>query len=328
MSAPPKRIKVAKPPLAGRPAYKGTGLTPTPITVTPAHNQDPSTPIDIGDIDAPRSRMSLDRGKKPVPTAPASGLSTSSVAVKGMQQSILDFASAISSINLNSMKPQEHTDDSFGNFLTEQYLGAATPGALDNIAAQMKRIGAPGSHDQADGIWGNNTNQALKNITAVTRAMFGLAKDLQYPLQGYTEEQLENLEKLIPNSYTSLKNPNDKETRAKEITNHIQTLAMLFRSFKQGVMKNPQLKSFVEKKKSFLNIPQSSQSAHDVMNEEEKKIYEQYKSVPLQPSNATMLDLLSLESFKIYMSQNKMDPNNPEEIKKALDQISSTLSVG
>ncbi len=263
------------------------------------------------------------------PTAPKSNTnygSPVSAAVKQMQQSILDFAGAISNVNLGSIRPDQK-NDAFGGFMAEQYMGSNDPAALDALATQMKKIGAPGQHDKLDGIWGNNTNQALKNILQVSKAMFEMSKDMNYPLQGYTPEQLEAFEKLVPQSYTELRTPQDKEARAKEITNHIQQLAMLFRSLKQGIMKNPDLKSIVEKKKTFMTIPQSPQSAYDLLNDEEKKLYEQYRATAFQPSNATMEDLLTLPAFKIYMTQNKLDPSKPEEVQKALEQISAAVSV-
>lgn len=335
MSTPPKRIKTAAPP-PGRPASRGPG-TQNPVTVTPA--RDPSQPVDLGDIDQPevrdlgdidqpKQRMNLDRSGRPAtPTTHTNNFSSPvSSAVKQMQQAILDFAGTISNVNLSSIRPDQK-NDAFGGFMAEQYMGSNDPAALDALATQMKKIGAPGQHDKLDGIWGNNTNQALKNILQVSKAMFEMSKDMNYPLQGYTPEQLEAFEKLVPQSYTELRTPQDKEARAKEITNHIQQLAMLFRSLKQGIMKNPDLKSVVEKKKTFMTIPQSPQSAQDILNDEERKLYDQYRTTAFQPSNATMEDLLTLPAFKIYMTQNKLDPNNPEEVTKALEQISAAVSV-
>lgn len=305
MSTPPKLIKRSKPiPPGGHNVPTSRG----PITVTPSG----------------RSNRVPERGGHRPQVSNQGG----SFAVKGMQQAILDFANAISSIDLNSIKTQPKQEDSFGNFLSEQYLGSTEPGMLDSLAKQMKMIGTPGQHDKADGIWGRNTNQALKNILLVSRGMFSLSKDLQYPLVGYDENQLNDLEKLIPAEYTQLKDANDKEVRSKEISTHIKALEGLFRGFKNGVSKNPQLKSFLEKKKPFLTMPESSKSAHQILNEEDKKTYEQYKSVALQPSNVTLGDLRDMISFKLYMKNNKMNPESPEEITKALGDIFSKLSVG
>lgn len=332
MSTPPNRTKTGSPP-PGRPASRPA---PAPQTQPQEAVRDlgeidqPEPGVrDLGDIDKPRQRMSLDRNHKPSTTTQNhSGYgSPVSSAVKQMQQSIVDFSNTISNVNLKSMKPDQQQDDSFGGFISQQYMGSTDPNALDALANQMKRIGAPGQHDKLDGIWGNNTNQALKSIIQVSQAMFAMSKDMNYPLQGYTLEQLEAFQKLVPESYTELRNPQDKESRAKEITNHIQQLAMLFRSLKQGVMKNPQLKSIVDQKKSFMAIPQSSQSAYSILNDDEKKVYEQYKSTAFQPSNATMSDLLSLPAFKIYMTKNQLDPSKPEEVTKALEQISAAVSV-
>lgn len=300
MSTPPKRIKLGGSP---PPRPKSRGGSSSEVSENKSQTPSRNLPGHVSNTPAQNSTS----------TAPS--------AIKEMQQAILDFANTVSSVNLASIKKQPSQEDSFTNYFSSQYMTAN----LDDLAKQMKMIGAPGSMDKVDGIWGRNTHQALKNISSIANSLVNINNDMSLGLDQNSIANIENFEKLIPDTYTSIKSE-EKSKLAENITNYINAIKKIFAGIKTLVMKDPKLKAVVENKKSLVNVKiPGAQRAETLLNEEEMKIFEQYRDMTLPQSNIKLRDLANPESFKDYMALNKMEVDKPEEMARVLNQLDSAI---
>lgn len=163
--------------------------------------------------------------------------------------------------------------DPFGNFLVQHYIKgdptgkqylnvdvagnkARSDASMENLNIRglldsIKRIGAPGAEKAADGIWQVRTNNALKNIFALTSGMLKFTQAMKLSVEGYNEKYLNDFKSKIPLSYTNLKTPTDIAETAKQITPHIIAITNFFQNLKTAVFEKPELKKFIDQKESF-----------------------------------------------------------------------------
>ena len=210
----------------------------------------------------------------PVPPS-ALGTNFSSPAVKEMQQSIKNFATAVASysstkdsnLGTSGRKP-------FNDFITEQYLAnsnikgvewskdptkisqeqktptATKPTELEFIINGFERIGGPKSEFAIDGIWGFRTNNALLNIYAFAYALVKLSKDFKTTLNApFTEKDLGDLKSNIPDSAefkTFSQKTGLKIQSAKALTPIINKLTTFYNAYVEQIAKNPSLIQYIE----------------------------------------------------------------------------------
>lgn len=165
--------------------------------------------------------------------------------------------------------------DPFGKFLVKQYINpkdivgrqytnvdvagekpresaSMENASLRGIIDSIKRIGAPGSNSEksVDGIWKNRTNNALKNIFALTSAMFSFVKDMNVNIPE-ADPKILDIKTLIPNNWTDLKTQQNASSVASKITPYIKQITKFFEALKTVVFKNPALLPYIDQTKSF-----------------------------------------------------------------------------
>lgn len=193
-----------------------------------------------------------------------------SPAVKQMQTSIQDLYQSFKHYPMFSMKPDyretdmgqsgaeygqnyEHGSDTFLTSMLNRYVAKSDvvgsenlekgqePGKLTNLIKLIETLNTFGKgNTNPDGAWGLYTNNALKNLYAIVQAMMSIMNSLHITQDVYTDGDLQDLKKLIPDD-VNLKDlmKIDGTTKtidelASEITKNIAKIKMLLGSFVNG----------------------------------------------------------------------------------------------
>ena len=103
--------------------------------------------------------------------------------------------------------------------------------------------------NKPDGAWGPYTNNALKNLYAITKAMMDMLATLNVKQDAYTSKDLEELKSSIPED--PKQNQNADESAA-TITKNIAKIKMLLGSFVNGTTgENSKLAPYINQEKAF-----------------------------------------------------------------------------
>jgi hypothetical protein len=289
------------------------------------------------------------------------GRGVSNPEVVQMQEAILNFGDVLSAHPVMSMKgggqqEREGTKQpdflggtsAFGNFLVNQYvnnpevvggkqyvnIGMAEPLRTStaipstNLAGIIKTIsyvGGAGAEHKPDGDWKNRTNNALKQIYAVGKALMEFAKHMRLASNDFSDEDLEKLRSLIPESYTELKG--DVGQRAAEITPYINKLTKFYKQFENTVLENPAFKPLINQEKAFVDY---SKNVAQKLNEQEQAIYDANKSavvpgVVINGKPLMLANIQDLPSFRKFLQSANVDLSRPGELQKHIDAIKYDL---
>lgn len=302
--------------------------------------------------------------EEPHITAPQTS-GSSFEAVKQMQQAILNFGAALSTHPVMSMKDQGAKErsrttgekdylggtDPFGKFLTNQYInnpgvvggkqfinidlgeparsGTAIPNVnLKGVINTIMRVGTPGAEHKVDGIWQTRTNNALKQIYAVAASLFQFAKDVNIKISGFTEEQLNNFKKLIPESYTQINT--DKAELAQELTKYIVAFTDLYKKFENAVLENAALKEMITQDKP---VSDHSKNYKTELSADENSFYEANKDavIPgavINGKPVKLMDVANMTAFTKFLQSVNMDTSKPDVVKKQLSLIKDLVETG
>ena len=258
--------------------------------------------------------------------------------------------------NPKTIKNNEYLggSDAFGKFLVNNYLGPSDPighqylnvdvsgqknreGAsiedtsMRGIIDSIKRVGAPGSEKGVDGVWKERTNNAIKNIFALTYAIYQAAKAMNLTLPNLNDSILEEFKKLVPQKYTDVP-PNEVADRADKLTDMIQSMTMVFKGFKDFVLKNKQYSQYINQTKPFAQYKQRQEPKNgtDVLTKDEQALASSYKTPFVVPfkgrrgalnTNVFLSDLENMETVSALMKRIGRDPNNADQVKSTLNEV-------
>jgi len=258
--------------------------------------------------------------------------------------------------NPKTIKNNEYLggSDAFGKFLVNNYLGESDPvghqylnvdvsgqknrenasmpdTSLRGIIDSIKRVGAPGSEKGVDGVWKERTNNAIKNIFALTYAITQAAKAMNLKLPGLDDSLLSDFQKLVPQKYTDVP-ANEVAQRADQLTDIIKTVSYVFKSFQDFVLKNKQYSQYINQTKPFAQYKQKQEpkSGTEILTKDEQALASSYKtpfSVPFKGkrgainTNVFLSDLENMQSVSALMQKIGRDPNNPDQVKSTLNEI-------
>lgn len=281
--------------------------------------------------------------------------------VKEMQQAILNFGATLAAHPVMSMQQSgtqerpgaQGTDylggtTPFGSFLVHQYVnnadvvgqqfinvglpepqrtGSAMPNVdLKGIINTISYIGTPGHEQEADGIWQNRTNNALKEIYAVGKAMMQFAKDMRFNVGGFSDSDLEAFRKLIPVSYTTLKGA--AGNIAKQITPFINKLTALYKTFESTILEHPEFKALINQDKPFMDHSQITQAQ---LSKDEDAFYQANKDAVIPGANINgkpvrLMDIVNMTAFKAFLKDANVDTSKLSEIQKYVNELKVALS--
>lgn len=237
--------------------------------------------------------------------------------------------------------------DPFGNFILNNYIpknsytgkqylnvdvvgnanrehASMMPQGLRGIIDSMKRVGTPGSsgtEKSIDGIWKTRTNNALHVIGDLVEAMLNFTNDMKKPVKGYSQQELDQYKKLVPNSYTDIK-PDNLGERAQDLTSHIEKMTQFFQNLRPTIFENAQLRQYIDQKSSF--------SKYNFLPDDDK-LFKRNISVNIggKQINISLNDLKNKEQFKSLIKTyfGELDPSTEtnvlkyvlSELKKQLD---------
>tara|TARA_R110000868_G_scaffold99024_1_gene272580 strand:- start:9771 stop:10922 length:1152 start_codon:yes stop_codon:yes gene_type:complete len=239
--------------------------------------------------------------------------------------------------------------DPFGNFLVQHYVKgdpvgqqylnvdvsgnkARSDASIENLNIRgildtIKRIGTPGAEKAVDGIWQVRTNNALKNIFALTSGMLKFAQAMKLQVNGYTEDALKDFKSKIPESYTNLKTPNDVAEAAKQITPHIKAITKFFESLKTAVFEQPELRKFIDQKAAFVSYKKKIEIPEGIKHAILPNVKFNWIKDPSQ-NYMLLSDLSSLEEFKRFLERTGVSTLNADtnSIKQVLELVSKQLN--
>lgn len=243
--------------------------------------------------------------------------------------------------------------DAFGNFIIQNYIprdgigkqytnvdvagtgkreqAAIAPSDLRGIIDTIKRIGSPNIKGERvpDGQWGTRTNNSLHLIGDLIHAMLNFTKDMRVPVQGYTEQDLQDYKSKVPVDYKTLKTQADFSNAAKELIPHLRAMTEYFRFLNGKVFNNQQLRKYIDQKQSFTKYEQLPTDPNLLKH-----------PIPInlngQKTNIYLNNLTSMDAFRAYVNillGNSRDAHQPEEtVRKLLsmvvEQINGKVNLG
>ncbi len=236
--------------------------------------------------------------------------------------------------------------DPFGKFLVDQYVNDGKQylnvdvsgnknrenASMDNANLRgmidtMRRVGKPGEEKSTDGVWQVRTNNALKNIFLLTKAMMGFVTDMKMTAKGYDQEQLTKFQSLIPKEYTELTSFGEFSNRAKEITPHIVAITGFFKSLKRAVFNNKNLRKYIDQKESFHKYDKEY-DATKRPTDQSIILDGKLPFVKEQKSNwINLSELSSVDAFKAFIHRaiGHEQPASPEQMKNVLGLLTKAL---
>jgi hypothetical protein len=201
---------------------------------------------------------------------------------------------------------------------------------LRGIIDTIKRIGTPGKEHAPDGVWKQRTNNALWQIAKVMETIDRLATAMQVPLEGLGK-LISSFQQALPKDYTDL-DAQAKAQLAPELTEMIEQMTASFDQFKGSVLSNKHLRKYIDQQKPFAQYQQKTQSGTNLLSPEEKQLYVSnvnaaIPNLRLGKTPVSLVDLESMDNFKMLMQKAGLNTNDPVALQSALSQIAQGLGI-
>jgi len=255
--------------------------------------------------------------------------------------------------------------DPFGDFIVQQFVAndpagkqylnidvAGTPeresasiekANLRGLIDTISRVGSPGvggGEKSVDGIWKNRTDNALKGISVLTKGMLDFASALKVETQ-YQAKNLEQFNSALPKpDYTALEGTSDIIKRSDWLASHITNLITpFFQELKAKILNNKEHRQYIDQKKPFVSYKQQpKKSVKEILTPQELAGFTNnqmlgipqvgFSGVSQNANWISLKELSDLDSFKGFMKRigKGKEAENPAEVKKMLDAVSTQLS--
>lgn len=254
----------------------------------------------------------------------------------------------------------EHGSDTFLTFLLNRFVNkspiigqeysTSKPNAKDlnkgidsgaspiNLIRLIETLRTLGKHTtskevrEPDGVWDVYTNNALKNLYAITQAMFNLMDRLKVKSSNYNQADLDQLKGLIPQNPATIAN---KAKAAKLVSKNIFKIKKLIADFMNSVNRERgKYNAYVRQEKPFeTSLGESkpySQEDQDVYGTMSKTVI---GMIPKDlgtgngTASITMLDLTDRKYFENFINVNKITFNgkSPLEDVDARNKLFSAI---
>ena len=189
-------------------------------------------------------------------SAPTGGAATPASSVLKMQYAIASIHTLLKSMPLFSMNKEQGNHPFSSSIMRyvnkssvvgmEKGQQEGSPSSLSNLVDALNVFSANG---KPDGIWGKLTNNALKNLYAITQSMLYLMFKLNIKQDVYSQEDLEALKQSIPENPAELPN---KTEAANAIIANITKIKALIGKFNKGLLsEHNQYSDFISSNKSY-----------------------------------------------------------------------------
>lgn len=255
--------------------------------------------------------------------------------------------------------------DPFGDFIVQQFVANDPAGRqylnidvtgtperenaliektnLRGLIDTISRVGSPGvggGEKSVDGIWKNRTDNALKGISVLTKGMLDFANALKVETQ-YQAKNLEQFNSALPKpDYTALEGTSDIIKRSDWLASHITNLITpFFQELKAKILNNKEHRQYIDQKKPFVSYKQQpKKSVKEILTPQELAGFTNnqmlgipqvgFSGVSQNANWISLKELSDLDSFKGFMKRigKGKEAENPAEVKKMLDAVSTQLS--
>lgn len=269
--------------------------------------------------------------------------------IKTMQQALINLAKEIQNHNLFHAPDQSAQNgdqltgsDPFMSFLVKNYANKAKttgkslvnvdikqPTRMDtskendnfkNILNSITHIGSGNQDSTPDGLWGQRTTNALKQVYSLAHAMVEVKKDMGLQIQGYTDADLSELYANIPqDDKISL---NEQVKRAPILTKAIDKLRGLYDNFRETIL-NSYHDQIGQASALSTNETKRHSNVSDVLSQDDLLDYDQNKAEQLdatingKKTAITPYDLSTFITFQNFLMKNPA-LGFSEEQRKAL----------
>lgn len=303
---------------------------------------------------------------------PTKSIVSNENSIKDMQQALINLGKIMSKNYALKMdlSPQEREGvHPFGNFLVNQYINHGNTDSkqfvntelkqpvreqssihdkelrgLQGLVDDLNKIGTPGvgkGERSPDGIWQSRTDHALNTALTIGNALLQLSKDMQVKIEGFSDKDITELSKLIPQKYTQLKNPSET---AEQIIPYLNKIGVFYHSFEKAILNNNQYKSLITQEKPF-----ASQNKIEKLDDNEQKILNNNSNIPnlyLKDGQPTLYhikdnvelppnfvpislqNISDINSFKSFLDANHIKTNDQNVINHYISSIKNLLETG
>jgi hypothetical protein len=308
------------------------------------------------------------------PTAPRASAPSQyprSTAIQQMQTALQSLYGAFKNYPMFNKKPNyreedkgqkgaeytesfEHGSDSFLTTMMNRHVNKADMVGTPDMSVQDAKEGK--SFDliklleslktfgkglnKPDGAWGPYTNNALKNLYAITQAMLGVLSNLNVRQDVYTNKDLEELKENIPEDPKKIQ---DADASATAITKNIAKVKMLLGSFVNATVgENSKLAPYINQQKPFETTfnkkPVDSRSlvGYNVSQSQVPVLNIQVPRDPMHPEQGTVPLLLgnlaTPQDFKEFVNKSGImvdhkKPSDKESMNKIIETIENKIKT-
>jgi hypothetical protein len=246
----------------------------------------------------------------------------------------------------------EHGSDSFLTTMMNRHVNKSDIVGTEDMSVQGAQAGKQSDLiklleslktfgkglNKPDGAWGPYTNNALKNLYAITRAMLEMLPNLDINQDVYTDKDLEELKENIPQDPKKIQ---DADSSATAITKNIAKIKMLLGSFVNGTTgENSKLAPYINQQKpfetNFNKKPVDSRSliGYNVSQSQVPVLNIQVPRDPMHPEQGTVPLLLgnlaTPQDFKEFIDKSSImidhkKPTDKESINKIIETIENKI---
>lgn len=238
-----------------------------------------------------------------------------------------------------SQSPIKGKQTAKANIDAQTQMGTATESDnFKEVLNSISHIGSATAAQKPDGIWGEKTNNALKQVYALGHMLLQTQRTMQLKTD-YKDDDLAKFAKFIPEHSNDF-DLNLKLRIAPFIVQDIGKLKSLYDSFKQQVLDNPARSALITGTKPLI----SGKNVLDTrtgLDDAHTALFAQYKDTPLSvtinkvQTKITPADLVGINAFNQYVRQNAktlgLGPsslNDQAIMKQLLADIKTSTGIG
>lgn len=259
-------------------------------------------------------------------------------AIKALANDVTKYSAVeVNKTNDPRFEGRRKSRDSFNNFFVTHYLSESpqkgveyTPDPnkmkkedkdpsdlmrMQVVMDSLQRIGSPvagGVERMPDGAWDFRTNNALRNVAALSHSLVKLSNDFNLQSKDFTQKDADFLTSTIKNDVKDYKGQN-LNALAGQLTPIINKAKDLYNNLRKNVLENPKLKSFIDEKQELATYSQYDKTEGANLNKEEKNIFDKITSdnpadqaIKQKYSDYNNMPQIDIGGKKVFISLNAL----------------------
>lgn len=263
--------------------------------------------------------------------------------IKDMQKAIQEFVSQTTSYKSNPQNVPDKRKD-FNDFLSNQYPtklhSEDEPSKIIQLNQVLDNLHKNVSGKFADGIWGKQTNSALKNIFAFAQSMIRSANDFGSNISGFNKNDLIKMLRTLKSVKLNKTPIKELEEKADILKPLIEKLTEYYIKYSKFVLDHPEYKQYLDKESPLFKVGPAESDSTTVP--EDLKPYENklndliLNNVPIPNAQGSITSIAKFPLsylkdmnglYSLMMSKEvgftKEDITNSYLVSKVLNEISN-----